>query len=231
MSAHSTDLPYLEEEPLGGETLLPAPEEVVFRMRQAILDGDHWFEALLDGIARWRTPAEQVGSRHFQYLIHGEAFDWLLLAERLLDEAPDLVPPAEREALLWENRWPLDIEDHEFAARLGRAKYSAHLNFLYGVLVEQALQLSVEEEIHKEGRSRAWGTDLRMREGRWDMSKARSYARDAVPLRDPGQLRLNSYRVLLTRGREGSVIFVPPLDELDETASYFTESGIRSLDR
>ncbi|MFO0961543.1 MAG: DNA/RNA helicase domain-containing protein [Phycisphaerales bacterium] len=77
----------------------------------------------------------------------------------------------------------------------------------------------------------AWGTDLRMREGRWDMSKARSYARDAVPLRDPGQLRLNSYRVLLTRGREGSVIFVPPLDELDETASYFTESGIRSLDR
>ena len=161
MSAYTTDLPHLEEEPLGEESLLPAPEEVVFRMRQAILDGDHWFEALLDGVARWRTAEEQIGSRRFQYLIHGEAFDWLLLAERLLDEAPDLVPPAEREALLWENRWPLDIEDHEFAARMGRAKYSAHLNFLYGVLVEEALQLSVEEEIHKEGRSRAWGTDLR----------------------------------------------------------------------
>ena len=161
MSAYTTDLPHLEEERLGEESLLPAPEEVVFRMRQAILDGEHWFEALLDGIARWRTAEERIGSRRFQYLIHGEAFDWLLLAERLLDEAPDLVPPAEREALLWENRWPLDIEDHEFAARMGRAKYSAHLNFLYGVLVEEALQLSVEEEIHKEGRSRAWGTDLR----------------------------------------------------------------------
>lgn len=76
----------------------------------------------------------------------------------------------------------------------------------------------------------AWGTDLRLRDGRWDMSKARSYKRDAVPLRDPGQLRLNSYRVLLTRGREGSVIFVPPLEEMDETANYFECSGIRSLD-
>jgi hypothetical protein len=77
----------------------------------------------------------------------------------------------------------------------------------------------------------AWGTDLRLVRGKWDISKARSYKRDAVPLRHPEQLRLNSYRVLLTRGREGSVIFVPPLDELDETADYFIRSGIRSLDR
>ncbi len=154
--------PHLAEEQLDPEQpMLPAPEEVVFRMRQAILGGEHWFEALLDGVARWRVPEEEIGSRHFQYLIHGEAFDWLLLAERLLDEVPDLVPPAERDALLWENQWPLDIEDHEFAARLGKAKHSAHLNFQYGVLVEQALQLSIEEEIHKEGRSRAWGVDLR----------------------------------------------------------------------
>ena len=66
--------------------MLPAPEEVVFRMRQAILDGEHWFEALLDGVSRWRVPEETIGNRHYQYLIHGEAFDWLLLAERLLDD-------------------------------------------------------------------------------------------------------------------------------------------------
>jgi len=143
---------------------LPAPDEVVFRMRQAIQDGEHWFEALLDGVARWRVPEERIGNRTYRYLVHGEAFDWLLLAERLLDEIPDLVPPLEREALLWENRWPLDIDDHEFAARLGRTKHSAHLNYLYGVLVEEALQLCVEEEIHKENRSRAWGYDLRVDE-------------------------------------------------------------------
>lgn len=162
MSTSTSGRPHFQDtDDESPEPLLPAPEEVVFRMRQAILDGEHWFEALLDGVSRWRTPEEQIGNRHFRYLIHGEAFDWLLLAERLLDEAPDLVPAAERDALLWENRWPIDIEDHEFSARLGRAKHSAHLNFQYGVLVEEALQLYVEEEIHKEGRSRAWGADLR----------------------------------------------------------------------
>ncbi|MBE3032418.1 MAG: DUF2075 domain-containing protein [Actinobacteria bacterium] len=38
-------------------------------------------------------------------------------------------------------------------------------------------------------------------------------------VRDPFQLRVNAYRVLLTRGRDGAVIFVPPLAELDATAA------------
>jgi hypothetical protein len=163
VTATTEPRPALEGE-VDDQPHLPAPDEVVLRMRNAVLAGDHWFEALLDAVARWRTPAEQIGTREFTYLIGGEAFDWLLLAERLLDEMPDLVPASERDALLWENRWPLDIDDHEFAARLGKAKHSAHLNYLYGVLVEEALQLSVEEEIHKEGRSRAWGADLRVDE-------------------------------------------------------------------
>jgi len=29
--------------------------------------------------------------------------------------------------------------------------------------------------------------------------------------RDPSQLRVNAYRVLLTRGRDGAVVFIPPL--------------------
>jgi hypothetical protein len=53
------------------------------------------------------------------------------------------------------------MDDDEFARRIGVAKHSAHLNFLYGVLVEEALQLSIEEDIHKECRSRAWGQDYR----------------------------------------------------------------------
>lgn len=163
MTAQTEPPPLLEGE-VDDQPKLPAPDEVVFRLRQAILDGEHWFEALLDAVARWRSPDERIGSRTYTYLIHGEAFDWLLLAERLLEEVPDLVPSDEREALLWENKWPIDIDDHEFAARLGKAKHSAHLNYLYGVLVEEALQLSIEEEIHKEGRSRAWGADLRVDE-------------------------------------------------------------------
>jgi hypothetical protein len=146
------------------EPLLPAPDEAILRMRQAVLDGQPWFEALLDAVGRWRVPEERIGDRHYRYLIDGEAFDWLLLAERLLDEMPDLVPARQRDELLFANRWPAEIEDDEFAERLGVAKHSAHLNYLYGVLVEEALQLVVEEEIHKENRHRVVGQDARVDE-------------------------------------------------------------------
>jgi hypothetical protein len=150
------------DEETASEERLPAPDETVFRMRQAVVNGQHWFEALLDAVARWRLPMETIGERDYCYLLHGEAFDWLLLAERLLDEMPDLVPAGDRDALLFENRWPLELDDQEFALRISQAKHSAHLNYLYGVLVEEALQLSVEEEIHKENRNRPWGQDRRV---------------------------------------------------------------------
>lgn len=145
----------------GDAPQLPAPEEIVLRMRQMISEGQPWFEALVDAVGRWRLPAEHVRGRDYRYLVGGEAFDWMLLAERLLDDAADLVPAAEASALLFEGRWPIEMDDDEFAARIGTAKYSAHLNFLYGVLVEEALQLHVEEEIHKESFARVWGQDPR----------------------------------------------------------------------
>src|SRR5690242_15872122 len=99
----------LRDDPLpDGEAYLPAPDETILRMRDAVLNGQHWFEALLDTVGRWRVPAETIGDRDYQYLVHGEAFDWLLLAERLLDEMPDLVPPREADALLFGGRWPLE---------------------------------------------------------------------------------------------------------------------------
>lgn len=49
-----------------------------------------------------------------------------------------------------------------------------------------------------------------------------------MPVKDPFQLRVNAYRVLLTRGRDGSVIFIPTLRELDETHDYLAMSGVRS---
>ncbi len=144
---------------------LPAPDETLLRLRQSIVAGQHWFDALLQAIGDWRVPEETVAGRRFRYLVGGEAFDWLLLAERLIEEIRDMVPARESEALLFEGRWPIDLEDDEFADRLGPAKFSAHLNYLYGVLVEEALQLFVEEEIHKEHYNRPWGSDPRDHEG------------------------------------------------------------------
>jgi len=157
-------------------TSVPATDEAVLRMRQSVIHGQPWFEALLDAVGRWRIPEETIGERHFRYLVLGEAFDWLLLAERLLDEMPDLVPPQESAALLFHNRWPMELDDADFAARLGPAKHSAHLNFLYGVLVEEALQLSIEEEIHKENRNRPWGQDTRVDETMFERVYGRTRA-------------------------------------------------------
>jgi hypothetical protein len=76
----------------------------------------------------------------------------------------------------------------------------------------------------------AWGTDLRVDNGRWSISMARGYRRGAHVV-NPYQLRLNAYRVLLTRGRDATVVFVPPLPELDATWEYLRASGFQELIR
>jgi hypothetical protein len=69
-----------------------------------------------------------------------------------------------------------------------------------------------------------WDTDLAWDgEGWLTKSGARSSARD------PRQLRINSYRVLLTRARDGMAIFVPPLAELDPTFAALLAAGCREL--
>jgi hypothetical protein len=75
----------------------------------------------------------------------------------------------------------------------------------------------------------AWGTDLVRRDGVWSNARARGYLKSAM-VRDPYQLRVNAYRVLLTRGRDGSVMFVPPMRELDETYKLMVGCGVRSID-
>ena len=66
------------------------------------------FDALMRAVALWESPREYAGGREYQYLIGGEAFDWLLLAERLLEASADRVPADEAERLLFEGRAPAD---------------------------------------------------------------------------------------------------------------------------
>lgn len=75
----------------------------------------------------------------------------------------------------------------------------------------------------------AWGTDLVMAGGEWSIARARGYRKGAT-VRSAKQLRLNSYRVLLTRGRDACLVFVPPLADLDGTYNYLAEAGFRSLE-
>jgi hypothetical protein len=74
----------------------------------------------------------------------------------------------------------------------------------------------------------AWGTDLMLSDGRWTNERARGYLR-RVKVRDAFQLRVNAYRVLLTRGRDACVVFCPPIPAMDETFAYLASAGFRQL--
>jgi hypothetical protein len=74
----------------------------------------------------------------------------------------------------------------------------------------------------------AWGTDFVRESGTWSNTNARGYKRSAK-VKNPFQLRLNAYRVLLTRGRDATVVYVPRLSALDETFAYLVESGFVCL--
>jgi hypothetical protein len=119
-------------------------------LKQAVANGKHWYTALLEAIKLWKSPEEDYHGRHLRYLIDGEAFDWLLLAERLSDEISDSVPEKERINLLFFDLPPLELTREEFKKLIGSVKYRAYLNYLYGVLVEENLIAAVVDEIRKE---------------------------------------------------------------------------------
>jgi hypothetical protein len=126
-------------------------------LHETVAAGEHWYLAVLKTMARWPQAEEVVDGRRYHYLIGGEAFDWLLLAERLVDElGSGIVGNEDRDNLLFHGHPPLEIEDEEFQSLIGTPKYQAYLNYLYGVVVEEALQLAVEEEVAKEGHAHVW---------------------------------------------------------------------------
>ena len=72
-----------------------------------------------------------------------------------------------------------------------------------------------------------WGNDLAWPEGatQWHLKPKRRRAY----IDDPEGLLRNVYRVLLTRGRDGVVIYLPALAELDSTEVALLASGVRPL--
>ena len=70
-----------------------------------------------------------------------------------------------------------------------------------------------------------WGEDFLWTGDRWKLKPVRRrYQQD-----DPAQLLTNSYRVLLTRGRDGLVIFLPPEAIYDTTEFALLAAGVRPL--
>ncbi len=75
----------------------------------------------------------------------------------------------------------------------------------------------------------AWGSDFVRRNGAWTNEYARKYQKGKM-VKSPFDLRKNAYRVLLTRGRDGIVIFLPGVETLDETYEHLVDAGVVPLE-
>ena len=126
---------------------------VIGYLEQAITGGKHWYIALLEAIGLWSVAEEVHNQRRYRYLIAGEAFDWLLLAERLCQAVDGLLPDTEKTALLFHGQPPLNLTVDRFKELIGGGKYHQYLNYFYGITVEEALILAVQEEVRKERRT------------------------------------------------------------------------------
>ena len=106
-------------------------------------------------------PAEVETSAEVASPAHGELVEPPAGVETSahgeLVEPPQSVPTAaELEGLLFQGQLPETVTPEEFRERMGGNKYRAYLNYWYGVVVEEALQQAVEDEVRKRHRARCY---------------------------------------------------------------------------
>ena len=136
-----------------------ADNEAIRHLKQAISSGQNWYIALLEAIGLWTEGEETYNGRHYRYLIEGEAFDWLLLAERLCQTVDGLLPGEEKLGLLLHGQPPIKLTKEKFKKLIGSEKYRQYLNYFYGITVEEALIQAVQEEVRKERRTSGYNNE------------------------------------------------------------------------
>jgi hypothetical protein len=69
-----------------------------------------------------------------------------------------------------------------------------------------------------------WGNDIL-----WDGSGWKKFKSDESVDSEANTYRINSYRVLLTRGRDGFIAFIPPAAELQSVYDALVKAGVEVL--
>ena len=135
-------------------TTSPSPtlavEETISGFKASIKTGKNWFLALLEAINKWPVSEENYAGQDYHYIISGEALDMLQIAERLLSAAGELIPEEDKLLYLFHNKPPVQLTMEETRELMGEQRLGQHLNFLYGIVVEEAIIQAVEEEVLKE---------------------------------------------------------------------------------
>ena len=84
----------------------------------------------------------------------------------------------------------------------------------------------------------SWGADLRIRDRNWTFNNFTGKSWKLIRSQEKQEFLLNTYRVLLTRARQGMIIFIPngsdndhtrPCEFYDETWNYLKMVGINEL--
>mgnify|MGYP001212495796 CR=1 FL=1 len=73
-----------------------------------------------------------------------------------------------------------------------------------------------------------WGSDFILSNSKWDHSRTKRYGHQSK-IKDSLSLRRNSYRVLLTRSRDGMILYLPDTELLSETREHLKKCGITEL--
>lgn len=214
---HGAGLPYLEEQRLSLTSSLRS-----HRASEVAL----WTGLLLDG--------HLDAARHIADSLHDAGF--VMRVARSLEPLKEYV--RERYAGDSARRFGLVVSSKFRASTEWNVRTARHPYWYYGEWFEASpgdlrsgcrLELAVSEfgcqGLELDLPLVCWGPDLRWSDGRWVTPPGRSRN-----IRDPRRLRLNAYRVLLTRGRDGVVVFVPPIAALDTTFDALQAAGFRSLD-
>ena len=129
---------------------------IIAELRQRAGGAESWHIAVLQAMGQWSLTHESLDGHEWHYVIGGEALDGLALAQRLCLEIPDAVPQFELESLLFDGRWPERMSADRLRQLIGPFRYTALLNFRYGIVVEEALQLVAEESIRKSRLARCY---------------------------------------------------------------------------
>lgn len=178
------------------------PGGVIQRLSERVAVGEGWGQALVEAVGDWPSASERIQGEQFVYVVAGEAFDWLKLAERLLRSLPGAVT-IEQEEFLFTGVLP-DVSPTDFKAALGPAKYRAHLNYFYGVVVEDALWYLAEQDIRK-AREVKGLSDLRTLED--DVAESLYKAKMRLLVRRFRKERSETHRIRFTLSERDELIY------------------------
>ena len=114
---------------------------------------NNWKTNFIKAIAAWPIESERIQNENFHYFIAGEALNWKRLAERIASQIPDhnLYTISKNDIFKWIDNSSVfgGMNENQFRKNIRIDLWRAHLNYFYGVQIEQCIIADLQARIHK----------------------------------------------------------------------------------